>query len=73
MSSESFTLSRGLSPVELENYANVNNSWIGYDGELVNEETGKSYPLVSTVEQYSGAGWTEGSTLSKKCAHPRRW
>ncbi|RTL39813.1 MAG: DUF4178 domain-containing protein [Candidatus Melainabacteria bacterium] len=60
-----FTLEKNSSNVLLSLYAPVSNSWFYVSGELVNNNTGASYPFEMTSEYYFGTdsdgAWSEGS------------
>lgn len=64
--SETFHLPNWRNNVEVSTYANVNDSWVGADFELVNAATGEAYGLSQGVEYYhgyeDGESWSEGST-----------
>ncbi|MBX9939197.1 MAG: DUF4178 domain-containing protein [Candidatus Obscuribacterales bacterium] len=67
---KTFDLSRPVSGVRLTFRSDVDNSWLYLSGEMVNDETGETYPFGETVEYYSGydggESWSEGSrTVSK--------
>ena len=50
--------------VVIESDAAVDNAWLGYEFELVNQQTGVRYPGEVSVEYYHGyddGNWTEGS------------
>ena len=51
--------------VQISAYAPVNNNWLGFDLELINQSTGERFPTELTVEYYYGSDsdgpWTEGS------------
>lgn len=51
--------------VEWELSANVDNSWLGADVSMINEETGQAYTFGLEVSYYSGVddgeSWSEGS------------
>ena len=50
--------------VVIESDASVDNAWLGYDFDLVNQQTGVRYPGEVSVEYYHGyddGEWTEGS------------
>ena len=50
--------------VIIESDAAVDNAWMGYEFELVNQQTGVRYPGEVSVEYYHGyddGNWTEGS------------
>lgn len=60
-----FELKHGLTNTSLQFNAPVSNTWISFDGQLVNDKTGETYPFNDTVEYYTGYDdgyWTEGST-----------
>lgn len=61
-----FTLEKNSSNVVLSLFAPVSNSWFYVSGELVNNNTGASYPFEMTSEYYYGTdsdgAWSEGST-----------
>ncbi|HZI06370.1 MAG TPA: DUF4178 domain-containing protein, partial [Archangium sp.] len=63
--SEPFELKR-RGNVKAELLANVNNSWMGVQGDLVNEATGDVVSFYEEVGYYSGSdsdgSWSEGST-----------
>jgi hypothetical protein len=60
-----FNLTKADANLELNLYANVDNSWFYVAGELVNDKTGKTYPFEKSIEYYHGydsdGSWTEGS------------
>ncbi|MFN7708031.1 MAG: DUF4178 domain-containing protein [Sphingobacteriia bacterium] len=60
-----FVLKGGVDNVEATTLTNLNNSWIEIDYTLVNEETGETFPLLHSLEYYSGVSggesWSEGS------------
>lgn len=60
-----FTLEKDSSDVVLSLNAPVSNSWFYISGELVNNNTGASYPFEMTSEYYFGTdsdgAWSEGS------------
>ncbi len=63
--SEPFQIkSRGNVRAEL--FTNVNNDWLGVQGDLVNQETGEVTSFYQELSYYSGrdseGSWTEGST-----------
>lgn len=50
--------------VVIESDAAVDNAWLGYDFDLVNQQTGQRFPGAVSVEYYHGydeGPWTEGS------------
>lgn len=49
------------SPVEIESYANVDNSWIYLNYALVNEDTGQTYDFGREVSYYYDSDGSEGS------------
>lgn len=64
-----FTLNKEMSNVELEFSAPVRNAWFYASGELVNNETGLSFPFDKSVEFYFGTDsdgyWSEGDNVSR--------
>ncbi len=67
--SRSFDFDGSQAPVWLTAKAPVNNNWLGFDAELVNETTGERFGTEVTVEQYSGYDdgyWHEGSDTSRE-------
>ncbi len=67
---KTFELTRPVSGVQLIFGSDVDNSWLYLSGEMVNDDTGETYPFGETVEYYSGydggESWSEGSrTVSK--------
>ncbi|MBU6454780.1 MAG: DUF4178 domain-containing protein [Cyanobacteria bacterium REEB67] len=65
-----FTLKKDMANIAINFSAPVNNSWFWAGGELVNDDTGATYPFESSVEYYSGSDsdgpWSEGSELSRQ-------
>lgn len=63
--SETFSLPNWRNNVEVSTHADVNDSWVGADFELVNAETGEAHGLSQGVEYYhgyeDGESWSEGS------------
>jgi len=43
-------------------FAQVSNSWLETSVTLVDEISGREYYFDTGVEEYSGSGWSEGST-----------
>jgi hypothetical protein len=66
--SEPFVI-QSVGGVDISANAAVNNSWLGFDLELVNSQTGERYPAALTVEFYYGTdsdgAWTEGSQTGR--------
>jgi hypothetical protein len=60
-----FTLDGGTSRVEIEGDAQVSNSWLGADLELINVETGDRYPGELEIAYYYGSDWSEGDTTER--------
>jgi hypothetical protein len=64
-----FTMSKDKANVEIIFRAPVSNSWFWAGGELVNDDTGVSYPFEASVEYYFGTDggeyWSEGGNLAK--------
>jgi hypothetical protein len=64
-----FNLKKDMSNVAINFSAPVNNSWFWAGGELVNNDTGATYPFENSVEYYYGSDsdgpWTEGGTTSR--------
>ncbi len=62
--SEPFVI-QSVGGVDISATAAVNNSWLGFDFELVNQQSGERFPASLTVEFYYGTdsdgSWTEGS------------
>lgn len=62
---QSFTI-EGPTAVDIEFKANVDNTWVEFSTELVNEQTNQRYIFTEAVEYYhgyeSGESWTEGGT-----------
>jgi hypothetical protein len=59
----SFDLKGSQSPATIQIHAPVENAWLGFDADLVNEKTGKVYPSEAIVEYYygyDGDSWKEG-------------
>jgi hypothetical protein len=60
-----FVLDKPLANLDLKIGAPLSNSWFYLSGELVNNDTGVSYPFDRNIEYYSGVdsdgAWTEGS------------
>jgi len=63
-----FELKKDLANVFINVHANVSNSWFWIGGELVNDDTGVSYPIDTSVEYYYGTdsdgAWSEGGTTA---------
>lgn len=60
-----FEIHEGLFGKSLVNYdlfAQVSNSWLETSVTLVDEISGREYYFDTGVEEYSGSGWSEGST-----------
>jgi hypothetical protein len=61
-----FTLDKNSSNLVVSLFAPTSNSWFYVSGELVNNNTGASYPFEMTSEYYYGTdsdgAWSEGST-----------
>lgn len=61
-----FSITRPKTGVLVKLRAVVDNSWVWASGELINDETGASYPFSGTCEYYHGydAGeyWSEGNS-----------
>jgi hypothetical protein len=64
-----FVLNKDKANVAITVSAPVDNSWFWVSGEMVNNDTGISYPFEQTVEYYSGydsdGAWTEGGNSAK--------
>jgi hypothetical protein len=64
-----FTLEKDRANVAINVDAPVDNSWFYLAGEMVNNETGFTYPFDRSVEYYHGydsdGDWTEGGTSSR--------
>jgi hypothetical protein len=60
-----FTLEKSSANVQISLYAPVSNSWFYVSGEMVNNDTGASYPFEMTSEYYFGTdsdgAWSEGN------------
>ncbi len=61
----SFEIKQRTHPARVTIQAEVDNSWLGADVKLVDEGTGKSYPVSACAEYYHGhddeGQWTEGN------------
>jgi len=59
-----FVIDKPVANVEIKIGAPVSNSWFYLSGELVNNDTGVSYPFDRNIEYYSGVdsdgAWSEG-------------
>jgi len=64
-----FTLKKDKANVAISFNAPVDNSWFWAGGELVNDDTGVSYPFEQDAEYYygvdDGEAWSEGSGFTK--------
>lgn len=64
----SFELTGGKKNLDLKFYSPVQNSWIEFQVDLVNEKTGEVREFEKGIEYYSGTDsdgyWTEGSQVS---------
>ncbi|WP_375443915.1 DUF4178 domain-containing protein [uncultured Fibrella sp.] len=62
---QSFTV-KGPTALDLEFKADVNNTWVEFATELVNEQTNQRYIFTEAVEYYhgyeGGESWSEGGT-----------
>lgn len=60
-----FVLDKDKADVQLTLHAPVKNSWFYVSGELVNNDTGESFPFERSIEYYYGTdsdgAWSEGS------------
>jgi len=65
VSSPKFNIEGGSQIVEIAATANVDNSWLGLDVELVNAKTNQAYQESIEIEYYHGSDedgpWSEGS------------
>jgi len=65
-----FVLNKDMANVAISLHAPVSNSWLYVSGELVNDDTGVSYPFEQTVEYYFGSDsdgyWSEGGVNSEQ-------
>lgn len=63
-----FPLKHGLSNLEVEVSAGVQNNWLEVQSDLVNDDNGQTYEFGQGIEYYSGqdsdGSWTEGSQFS---------
>ncbi len=63
-----FVLERDKGNVAITTSAPVRNSWFWIGGEMVNNDTGESYPFEQSVEYYYGTdsdgAWSEGGNTS---------
>jgi predicted RNA-binding Zn-ribbon protein involved in translation (DUF1610 family) len=67
--SKTFEITNGPTNIEMEFRAGVENSWMEFAADLVNETTSEHFEFNSAVEYYfgydGGERWTEGSQSSK--------
>ena len=60
-----FKVEKDKANLRIDLRADVDNSWLWMQGELVNDNTGETYPFESTSEYYhgieDGEGWSEGA------------
>ncbi|MEZ0538220.1 DUF4178 domain-containing protein [Fibrella arboris] len=65
--SQSFTI-KGPTAVDIDFKSDVDNTWVEFATELVNEQTNQRYIFTEAVEYYhgyeGGESWTEGGTES---------
>lgn len=69
VSTEPFVVNGGVSNLEIELQAPLDNNWLYVQGELVNVDTGEQVEFDQGIEFYSGFDgeyWTEGSRTSQK-------
>jgi hypothetical protein len=64
-----FSLDKNKANVVVKVQAQVENSWFYLGGELVNDETGETFPFENDIEFYSGYDsdgyWSEGSNTKE--------
>ncbi len=67
--SSTFEIKSSVGNVGTSLYSPLSNQWAEVDIELINEDTGDSYPVQTGVEFYSGSdydgAWSEGSRSSQ--------
>ncbi len=68
VTSNVFALEKNNANLELDFGTPCDNSWLWISGELVNNDSGLTYPFERSVEYYhgyeGGESWSEGSTVS---------
>lgn len=61
-----FNIDRDKTGALLEFSTSVDNSWLYVSGEMVNDDTGETFPFAQTIEYYhgydGGESWSEGGT-----------